>query len=329
MRSFAYERAESLDDAIRAASDPDTQLLAGGTELLNWMKEGIVRPGRLVDLGTLEGLDGISAGPHGLRIGAAARLSEVASHPDVVRAYPAIAQALLQSASPQIRNMATVAGNLLQRTRCPYFRAERPLSCNKRQPGSGCAALVGADRSAALFGGSARCVATHPSDLAVALAALDAELTIEGPGGRRRLPVAALHRLPGDTPERETELAPGELVTEIAIPATAAAATSSYVKVRERASFEFALVSAAAAVELRDGAIRVARLALGGVAPRPWRLPAAEAALAGLSLVDGEALRRALAPAFADARPGRDNGFKIELAQRTAVRALQIAGGIA
>jgi xanthine dehydrogenase YagS FAD-binding subunit len=256
-------------------------------------------------------------------------MSDVAGHAFVQRDYPAVAQALLQSASPQIRNMASMGGNLMQRTRCPYFRAEVELPCNKRRPGSGCSALEGADRFAAIFGGSEHCIATHPSDVAVALAALDAVARVDGPGGVRTIPVAEFHRLPGNTPERETELRPGEVILSIRVPASAAARRSQYVKVRERRSYEFALVSAAVGLDLDGGRIREARVALGGVAPRPWRLRAAERALAGVAPSDGAALRRAVGAGFTDARPRRGNSFKIELATRAVVRALQLAGGMA
>src|SRR5919106_5909160 len=263
MQTFAYRRADALADAIPAAAQPGTMVIAGGTELLNWMKEGIVAPGRLIDLNDLSGLDQIDAGDHGLRIGALARMSDVAGHPVVRRDYPALSQALLSSASPQVRNMASIAGNLLQRTRCPYFRAEIDLACNKRHPGSGCAALDGEDRFAAIFGWSEHCVATHPSDLAVALVALDAVVEVQGPAGERRIPIRDFHRLPGDAPERDTVLERGELIVAVEVPASAAARCSHYLKLRDRASFEFALVSVAAGLDVGDGAIQEARLAAG------------------------------------------------------------------
>jgi xanthine dehydrogenase YagS FAD-binding subunit len=329
MQVFNYARAAMLSDAISAAAQPDTMVVAGGTELLNWMKDGIVAPGRLVDLNDLPGLDQIDAGDHGLRIGALARMGDVAAHPAVRRDYPALFQALLTSASAQIRNMASIGGNLLQRTRCPYFRAEVDVACNKRHPGSGCAALDGEDRFAAIFGWSERCIATHPSDLAVALVALDAVVHVAGPGGARQIPVGDLHRLPGDTPEHETVLEAGELITAIEVPASTLARRSHYLKLRERASYEFALVSAAVALDLDGTHIRAARIALGGVAPKPWRLGDAEVAMRGLPLQDEPALRRVLDASFADARPRRRNRFKIELAKRAVIRALQNAGGVA
>jgi xanthine dehydrogenase YagS FAD-binding subunit len=329
MQTFAYERASALADAIRAAAQPGTMVIAGGTELLNWMKDGIVVPDRLVDLNDLSGLDQIDAGDHGLRIGALARMSDVAGHPAARRDYPALSQALLSSASGQIRNMASIAGNLLQRTRCPYFRAEIDLACNKRRPGSGCAALDGEDRFAAIFGWSERCIATHPSDLAVALVALDAVVHVAGPGGARQIPVGDLYPLPGDMPERETVLNIGELITAIEVPASPLARRSHYLKLRERASYEFALVSAAVGLDLDGTNIGAARIALGGVAPKPWRLSDAELALSGISLEDEPALRQVLDAGFADARPRCHNGFKIELAKRAVIRALQTAGAMA
>ncbi|WP_026871112.1 FAD binding domain-containing protein [Inquilinus limosus] len=329
MQSFAYERASTLAQAIGAAAKPGTAVIAGGTELLNWMKDGIAAPRRLVDLNRVPGLDGVTADAHGLRIGALARMSDLAEHPAIRRDYPAISQALLQSASAQIRTMASIGGNLMQRTRCPYFRAEVELPCNRRRPGSGCAALAGEDRSAAIFGWTEHCIATHPSDVAVALAALDAVLHVDGPGGPRAIPVTEFHRLPDDPSVPETVLEPGELVTAIEVPASAAARRSHYLKLRERASYEFALVSAAVGLDLDGDVIREARIALGGVAAKPWRLRDAEEALRGMASADEPALRRALDAGFAEARPRRGNGFKVELAKRAVIRALQIAGGAA
>jgi xanthine dehydrogenase YagS FAD-binding subunit len=329
MRAFSYARAATLSDAIGAAAQADTMLIAGGTELLNWMKESIVAPRRIIDLSGVAGLDQIVVDEQGLKIGALARMSDVAAHQGVQREYPVLSQSLLQSASAQIRNMASMGGNVMQRTRCPYFRAEVELPCNKRQPGSGCSAIHGEDRSAAIFGGSEHCVATHPSDAAVALAALDAVIHVEGPAGQRMIPFAQFHRLPDDTPHRETELARGEIITAIDVPASAAARRSHYLKVRERTSYEFALVSAAVAIDLDGHSIRKARIALGGVAPKPWLLSASERALRGVALSDTSALRGALGTDFTEARSGRHNGFKIELAKRTVIRALQTAGGMA
>lgn len=329
MQSFAYERAATLAQAIGAAAEPDTAVIAGGTELLNWMKDGITAPRRLVDLNGLSGLDGIAIDDHGLRIGALARMSDLAEHPAIRRDWPAVSQALLQSASGQIRTMASIGGNLMQRTRCPYFRAEVDLPCNRRRPGSGCAALAGEDRSAAIFGWTEQCVATHPSDVAAALAALDAVVHVDGPGGPRAIPITEFHRLPDEESVRETVLEPGELITAITVPASAAARRSHYLKLRERASYEFALVSAAVGLDLDGAVIREARIALGGVAAKPWRLREAEKALRGVTPADEPALRRAVDAGFAEARPLRRNGFKVELAKRAVIRALQIVGGVA
>ena len=329
MTPFTYARAADLSSAIAEASVDGTSLLAGGTELLNWIKEGIAAPKRVVDINALAELDQIELDAAELRIGALARMSAVAAHADVRREFPALSLALEKSASQQIRNMASMGGNLLQRTRCPYFRAEVELPCNKRAPGSGCAAREGEDRSLAVLGGSERCIATHPSDAAVALTMLDAVVRVHGPQGPRDVPIGELYVLPGAMPHVETVLAPGEVIVQIAVPRSSMAASSHYLKVRERASYEFALVSAAASVETRGNIIRAARIALGGVAPKPWRLTVAEADLVGAALDDEAVVHRALAPDFETARPGKRNGFKIELAKRAAIRALQVAGGVA
>jgi xanthine dehydrogenase YagS FAD-binding subunit len=326
MTPFTYQRAVDPQSAIAAlAADPEAACIAGGTELLNWMKDGIAAPRRLIDINALP-LDYIEAGPRGLRLGALARMSDVAAHPVVRRAYPAIAEALELSASPQLRNMASMGGNLKQRTRCPYFRAETELPCNKRRPGTGCAAREGENRGHAIFGWSDACVATHPSDVAVGLAALDATVHVLGPRGERAIPVVDFYRLPDDGPEHDTVLAHDELITAIDVPASPLTGRSHYLKVRERSSYEFALVSAAVALAMDGKHIQQARIALGGVAPRPWRLTTAESALIGVPL-ERDALRRAVAGAFGAARPLAHNGFKVELAKRTVVRALENAGG--
>ena len=327
MQLFAYERAQTLPGALSALRSPDTLAISGGTEILNWMKEGIVAPRRLVDINGLAGLDEIRAGETGLAIGALARMSDVADHEAVKRDYPALSQALLDSASPQLRNMASMGGNLLQRTRCPYFRAEVDLPCNKRRPGSGCAAMAGEDRGMAVFGWSEQCIATNPSDAAVALAALEAIVRVQGRNGERSIPVGDFHRLPGDTPERETTLAADELIVAIEVPASALARTSHYLKLRERASYEFALISVAVGLDLDGSTIRRARIALGGVAHKPWRLVRAETAFAGKSVGDDAGLRSAVDAAFGEARPRRNNGFKVELAKRAIVRATKTAAG--
>jgi xanthine dehydrogenase YagS FAD-binding subunit len=324
MRTFSYERVADVDAALDALRDPGTQVIAGGTELVNWLKEGIESPTRILDIGPLP-LRGVERAGEGLRIGALARMSDVAAHPLVGASFPVLVQALLASASAQLRIMATIGGNLMQRTRCPYFRAEVELPCNKRRAGSGCSALRGDSRTAAIFGWSEHCVATHPSDLAVALAALDAVVVIRGAGGVRRVPVVQFERLPGDEPTRHTELRPGELIEAIEVPPISDASRSHYLKVRERVSYEFAVVSAAAVVTVASGRITDARLALGGVAHRPWRLYAAEAALPGLAIDDVDAFRAAVAESFRDARALPGNGHKVVLARRAAVRALQEA----
>jgi xanthine dehydrogenase YagS FAD-binding subunit len=321
MQDFAYERATTLPAAIAAIADKGAMPLAGGTELINWMKEGIAAPGLVVDIGGLSGLDHIEADAKGLTLGALARMSDVANHATVKRDCPAITEALLKSASAQIRNMATIGGNLMQRNRCPYFRSEVELPCNKRRPGSGCAAMTGQDRFAVIFGHNNECIAPHASDLAVALAAFDATLRVEGEQGARSVAFADFYGTTG-----ETVLSPGEIITAIHIPASASARRSHYLKVRERRSYEFALVSVAAGLVSDNGRIREVRLALGGVAPRPWRLHRAESALQGVMLGDDEALRRAFAADFAGARTGRHNGFKTELALRAAIKAISIAG---
>jgi xanthine dehydrogenase YagS FAD-binding subunit len=326
MNSFDYVRPTAIADAIAAAAEPGAAYLAAGTNLLDLMKGGITRPSRLVDVTRLPGLDRIEILPDGgIRIGALVRNADLAHDPDFARSYPAIAEALLSGASAQLRNAATVGGNLLQRTRCGYFY-DVASACNKRQPGSGCDALHGENRLHAVLGWSEACIATHPSDFCVPLVALDAIVEIEGRAGRREVAVEALHRLPGDTPERDDALDPGDLIVALRLPGEAAtfASHARYLKVRERTSYAFAVVSAAAALRIEDGAIREARLALGGVAAKPWRARPAEEILVGASPSD-HAFRRAAEAALADAKPSGDNRFKIELARRTLVRALTFA----
>jgi xanthine dehydrogenase YagS FAD-binding subunit len=327
MRSFGYAKATDLDSALTTLADPRTMPVAGGTELLNWLKEEIVAPERLLDITGLP-LAGVETGEQGLRIGALSRMSDVAAHPAVAAGYPVLAESLLLAASPQLRNMATMGGNLVQRTRCPYFRADTELPCNQRRPGSGCAASDGDSSGHAIFGWTTRCVATHPSDLAVALTALDAEVELHrAAGATRRLPVAELFLLPTeDERHRHVALEPGELITSIGVPP--ASRHSRYLKVRERVSYEFAVVSAAAVLELSGQEIVSARLAMGAVAHRPWRLPAAEAALRGTDVADHAAVRAAVDAAFTDARPLPGNRFKVELARRAAVRVVEMAGGV-
>jgi len=328
MHPFALASATDAAAAIAThADDPELAFIAGGTDLIGLMKDRAALPKRLLDINRLPDMariEGFLDG--GLRIGALARMSDAAAHPDVRRRFPVIAEALLFAASGQLRNMASMGGNIMQRTRCAYFRDEDPLPCNKRRPGSGCAAQNGLNRNHAIFGWSEACVATNPSDVAVALVALDSTVLVRGPSGERVIPFTDFHRLPGDTPERDNVLGRGDLIVSIEVPACAEGRASHYLKVRDRQSYEFALVSAAAAVEVDDGRIRSARLALGGVAHKPWRLRAAEAALRGASLGDIEALRSAIAGSFTEARPLSHNAFKVELAQRVALRALQTAG---
>ena len=328
MHSFALSRAEDPAIAIAAhAQDPRLAFIAGGTDLLGLMKDRAALPERLLDINGLPDMariEGLADG--GLGIGALARMSDVAADAEVRRRFPVIAEALLFAASGQLRNMASMGGNIMQRTRCAYFRDEDDLPCNKRRPGSGCAALHGLNRNHAIFGWSDACVATNPSDVAVALAALDATVVVRGPAGERWIPFADFHRLPGDTPERDNALGRGDLIVSIEVPACAEGRASHYLKIRDRQSYEFALVSAAAAVATDGRNIRSARLALGGVAHKPWRLTAAETALCAVSLDNIDALRSAIATSFTEARPLTHNAFKVELAQRVALRALQTAG---
>lgn len=325
MHNFAYVRAT---DPLHAVSvlrrEAGARLIAGGTDLLNLMKDGIEHPDPIVDISRLP-LTGIERRPEGLRIGALARMSDVAADPGTRQGYPAITQALELSASPQLRTMATMGGNLVQRTRCPYFRADQDLPCNKRRPGSGCAALDRGHPATALFGAGRHCAATHPSDLAVALTALDATVTVLGPTGERVVALERLHRLPGQRPHRDTVLEHHEMITRIDIPASLLAPMSCFIKVRERASYAFALVSVAAAVVTDGPVIRAAALALGGVAPRPWRLRVAENALMGVRL-EPAAMRAAIEPALAEARAHAGNAYKIELIKRAVLRALNAAG---
>jgi xanthine dehydrogenase YagS FAD-binding subunit len=323
MNRFDYRRPASVAEAIADAAADGATYLGAGTNLLDLMKGGIARPVRLVDLTRLPGLDGIETLANGdVRIGALVRNATLACDPAFAAAFPAVAEALLSGASPQLRNAATVGGNLLQRTRCPYFY-DTAAACNRREPDTGCDAIGGDNRLHAVLGWSDRCIATHPSDFCVPLVALDAIVEIEGVDGRRELPLADLHRLPGDTPADETVLAPGDLIVAVRLPAAARAfaAHQRYIKVRERTSYAFAIVSAAAALDVADGRIRSARLAFGGVAARPWRAVEAEALLQGQT-PDRATFERAAEAALADARPSGDNAFKIDLARRIAVRAL-------
>ena len=328
MHPFTLSRADDPAKAIAAhARDPQLAFIAGGTDLIGLIKDRAALPDRLLDINGLPHMAEIQALPDGgLRIGALARMSDVAANMEVRRQFPVIAEALLFAASGQLRNMASIGGNIIQRTRCAYFRDETDGRCNKRNPGSGCAALHGLNRNHAIFGWSQSCVATNPSDLAVALVAMDAIVNVRGQAGERRIPFTDFHRLPGNTPERDNVLDRGDLIVAIEVPANVEARASHYLKVRDRASYEFALVSVAAALATDGRRIRSARLAMGGVAHKPWRLAAAERSLRGISLEDIDGLRSAIAASFIDARPLAHNAFKVELAQRVALRAMQTAG---
>jgi xanthine dehydrogenase YagS FAD-binding subunit len=326
MKPFDYVRPKTIAEAVAAAAEPGAVYLAGGTNLLDLMKGGVSRPDRLVDITHLPGLDEIEHLPGGaVRVGALVGNAELAHDRDFARRFPAVAEALLSGASAQLRNAATVGGNLLQRTRCAYFY-DAAGACNKRAPGSGCDARRGDNRLNAVLGWSESCIATHPSDFCVPLVALDAVVEVEGRTGRRDIPLENFYLLPGDTPDRESALAPGELVVALRLPVQAAqfAAHARYLKVRERTSYAFAVVSAAAALRMADGRIEEARIALGGVALKPWRVREAEDVLRG-ARVDAESFRHAAALALADAKPSGDNAFKIELARRIVARALALA----
>ncbi|PZW49473.1 xanthine dehydrogenase family protein subunit M [Pseudomonas sp. URMO17WK12:I2] len=323
MTPFAYSKPAAIDEAVRLAG-PDSHFIAGGTNLVDLMKENLVRPKRLIDINALPLRDVTATADGGLRIGALVGNAELAWHPEIERRYPLLAQALLSGASPQVRNMASAGGNLLQRTRCHYFY-DAQVPCNKREPGSGCPAREGLNRNHALFGASEHCVAVHPSDFCVALAALDAQVLITGPQGERRVPMSDFHRLPGDTPQRDTVLEPGELILAIELPAAGFAGHHAYLKLRDRASFAFALVSVAAALELDEGGqIRQARIALGGVAHKPWRRADVEASLVGQPATP-EHFAAAAELLLKDAQPLAHNAFKVELARRAVVRALSTA----
>jgi xanthine dehydrogenase YagS FAD-binding subunit len=325
MHSFFYDRATDPANAVALGQQAGAKYLGGGTNLLDLAKGDIERPLRVVDL-TRIGLDQVVETPGGgVRIGALARNSDVANHPLIRTRYPLLSQALLSGASAQLRNMATMGGNLMQRTRCPYFTDIAFDICNKRMPGSGCGARLGYNRTHAILGASDACIAVNPSDMNVALAALDAVITVSAPRGERTIPIAQFHRLPGATPQIDTTLLPGEMITAIDLPASPFARHTHYLKVRDRASYAFALVSVGAALEMTDGVVRAARIAVGGVAHKPWRVPAAEALLAGHPLSD-ERSRQAAAMVMAGAVAFKDNRFKIALAQRAIVRALAQAG---
>jgi xanthine dehydrogenase YagS FAD-binding subunit len=321
MRPFRYERPDDAAAAVALlAVSPEGRYLGGGTNLVDLMRLGVETPNLLVDISGIVGHEIDDRGDGGVTIGAGVTNSRLAADPRVRRDYPVLSQALLDGASGQLRNLATVGGNLLQRTRCAYFQdVSKP--CNKRRPGTGCPARTGEHRNLAVFGHSGQCVATHPSDMAVALVALDATVLVRGPGGERVVALTELHRLPGDEPERDTVLRPGELITSIALAPSPVAANSVYRKVRERRSFAFALVSVAAALQMRDGAVSEVRLAFGGVAHRPWRASVAEAALRGRPASE-PAFVAALDAELERAQPLRQNAYKLPMLRRVAVRAL-------
>jgi xanthine dehydrogenase YagS FAD-binding subunit len=324
MRPVSYARAADVAGAIATVSaDPDSAFLAGGTTEVDLLRLNVVQPGRLVDINALP-LDQIEDLPGGgLRIGALARMSDVAEAPGVVQRFPVISQALVLGASAQLRHMASMGGNLLQRVRCSYFR-DTASACNKREPGSGCAALDGINRGHAILGTSEHCIATHPSDLTVALVALDAVVHTDGPSGQRAIPIDELFLLPGDTPQREHPLEHGELIVAIEVPALPLARRSLYLKVRDRESYEFALASVAVALRVDDGAVGEVRLALGGVATKPWRARRGERLLVGQPATR-ERFDRAALEELAPAAPRGMNAFKVELARRAMVRALETA----
>jgi len=327
MIPFTLEVATTPADAIRSAL-VGGRYIAGGTTLIDLMREEVERPEHLIDINGLA-LSGIRVDGDELVIGALARMSDVAAHPEVRRLQPMIAESLIEGASPQLRNMATTGGNLLQRTRCMYFRepnAGTPggYGCNKRTPGSGCAAMDGFNRIHAVLGTSDRCIATHPTDMCVAMAALEAVIHVEGPKGKRTIAFADFHKLPGDTPHIENALEPGELVTYVDLPKPIEGAKSTYLKLRDRASYEFALASAAVVARVEGGHIRYIRVAMGGVGTKPWRSREAEAALMGKP-ANAATFKAAAEAALAKAKPHKDNAFKVELAKRCLVRSLKTA----
>jgi xanthine dehydrogenase YagS FAD-binding subunit len=321
MIPFAYHRATSVADAVTAVADrPDAVFLAGGTNLVDHMKLGVIAPSLVVDVGHLP-LTGVDLLPNGtLRVGADVRNSDLAAHPVVRSRYPVLARALLSAASGQLRNLATTAGNLLQRTRCVYFQ-DVTTPCNKRTPGSGCAAIGGYVRYHAILGASDHCVAVHPSDMAVAMAALDAHVVFHDADGEQRMPLDEFYRLPGDRPDRDTTLPRGALITAVEIPPPPDHARSTYRKVRDRASYAFALTSVAAELVVADGTVSAARIALGGVAHKPWRARRAEEVLTGAAASE-ETFKRAADAELEQAQPLRDNEFKVELTRRTLVATL-------
>ncbi len=325
MNPFQFERATAPESTVQSLThNKSSKVLGGGTNLIDLMKQGVERPTTLIDINPLS-LSEISSLPDGgVRLGATARNSDTAAHPLVRTQYPMLSQAILAGASAQLRNMATDGGNLLQRTRCYYFYDPAYTECNKRKPGSGCAAIDGYNRIHAILGASPECIATHPSDMCVALAALEAKVRVRGPKGERSIPFSDFHRLPGDTPQLDTNLKPDELILSIDLPKSRYADHSHYLKVRDRASYAFALVSVAAAVDAEGGTIRSARMALGGVAHKPWRSEEAEKSLAGKP-ANADSYRAAAEIALAGAKTYKDNAFKVPMAKEAIVRAFTVA----
>lgn len=326
MNQFEYTRASTKQAAIGAlAKDASAVFLAGGTNLIDLMKRGVTAPSRLVDINELP-MAAVEKTATGLRIGALAKNADVSEHELVMKHFPLLSLAFKAGASPQLRNMATVGGNMMQRTRCSYFY-DTAMPCNKRAPGSGCGAMGGYNRMHAIFGASDTCIAVHPSDMCVALAALDATVTVAGPKGERKIPFGDFHRLPGDSPEKDNTLQKGELITGLMIPFNNLSAHSHYLKIRDRASYAFALVSVAAAFDIKGNTIQEARLAMGGVAHKPWRLTEAEKALKGQSANEAS-FRKAAEIAMKNAKGYGHNDFKLKLAPNTIVEALKTAAGI-
>jgi xanthine dehydrogenase YagS FAD-binding subunit len=336
MQTFSYERATEPETAVRLAAVAKTngagkpaEYLAGGTTLLDLMKLNVVRPDVVVDINPLAAAEygRIELSQNGLRLGALVRMAQAADHPEIKSQYPVIAQSLAFAASQQLRNMASLGGNVLQRTRCTYFRDVSYTQCNKRSPGSGCAAITGVNRTHAVLGTNDQCIATYPGDFAQALLALDAAIELVGSDGTRTVPFAALHRKPGSTPDRETNLRPNEMIASFLVPAAPWCRRSLYLKVRDRESYEFALASAAVALDQQNGAVRTARIALGGVATVPWRAIEAERFLRDKP-INGETATAAAEAAFAAAKGYAQNEFKIELGKRTLARALHQAAAL-
>jgi xanthine dehydrogenase YagS FAD-binding subunit len=330
MKTFEFIRPADSAAAVATAAQAktaqqgaDVRFVAGGTTLIDLMKLNVETPTRVLDINRLP-LDKVEATPEGgLKIGATVRNSDLANHPTVKKDYAVLSQALLSGASAQLRNMATTAGNLLQRTRCMYFR-DTAMPCNKREPGSGCPAITGSNRMLAILGTSEQCIATNPSDMCVAMAALEATIHVQGHKGSRAIPFGDFHLLPGDTPQRETVLEPGDLITHVTLPPPVAGSKQTYLKLRDRASYEFALASAAVVVTIAGGNVTRARIALGGVGTKPWRSPEAEAALVGQAANQAN-FRKAAEAALQNAKARSENGFKIELAKRCLAHALNVA----